>query len=322
MTGIKSRAIPTAPLSFDARLQQLWDEHVLQVLPDVREVEHHHAALLAYCREADPLFIVRALTATVRGNVYRTDSGSRFTPSDNAPAWWMHALAFNGIRDVDYTTAPTHLFEIGRRVPSNINAAGWHVAHIYGAKDRDTNWQSWDRAQLTRRFIRNIHPCNCFYIPKNSWRRLGADPKVIGVVAQRYAGRYRSVWPEFVSFAGGHSLDPGDPEMRYECSPKSKSSAPTPNVGHDGIASYQASRLTFKADVIEPLADDAVFEVITPVGRFRLTKTEFYREFPGVVASVSYHQHRSYNYSKLPSRALRFKVDEVGDHDRSGAAIS
>ena len=306
---MKSRAIPTAPVAFDATLQQLWDEHVLEVLPSVQEVEHHHRALLEYCRQDDPLFIVRALTATTRGRVYRTDSGARFKPSDNSPAWWMHALTFNGARDVDYAAAPTHMFEIGRRVPLNVNAAGWHVAHIYGAKDRDTNWQSWDSAALTRRFLRNIHPCNCFYIPKNSWQRLGEDPRVIGLVAERYSARYRSVWTEFVSLTGGHSLDSGDPEMHYECGPNLKSSAaPRRDVGHNSVASYEASRLTFKADVIEQLADDEVFEVITPVGRFRLTKREFYREFPGVVSSVSYQQHRRYNYSTLPSRALRFKV--------------
>jgi hypothetical protein len=40
-------------------------------------------------------------------------------------------------------------------------------------------------------------------------------------------------------------------------------------------ARYEFHRLGFRADVIEPLADDDVFEVVTPLGTFRMTKRQF-----------------------------------------------
>ena len=54
------------------------------------------------------------------------------------------------------------------------------------------------------------------------------------------------------------------------------------------MVEYSFSRLCFKADVIEPLNDDDIFAVHTPDGTFQMTKADFYRVFPNVVASKSY----------------------------------
>lgn len=72
-------------------------------------------------------------------------------------------------------------------------------------------------------------------------------------------------------------------------------------------ARYEASRLTFKRDAIEPLPDMDAFRVDTPDGSFVMTKAEFYAEFPGVVASLSY-QRGLYNYSVTPQRAFAYIV--------------
>lgn len=85
-------------------------------------------------------------------------------------------------------------------------------------------------------------------------------------------------------------------------------------------ARYEASRLTFKRDIIEPLAGTDAFRVDTPDGSFVMTKAEFYAEFPGVVASQSY-QRGLYNYSVTPQRAYayivpattRFSFDQIVD---------
>ena len=65
------------------------------------------------------------------------------------------------------------MFEVSRCLPTNINGAGWHVAHILNTKDRNIEWKNWSREELVRRFVRNIHPCNCYYIPKRNWHRHG-----------------------------------------------------------------------------------------------------------------------------------------------------
>lgn len=72
--------------------------------------------------------------------------------------------------------------------------------------------------------------------------------------------------------------------------------------------SYSAARLRFYADRIEPLAMDSVFEVVTPEGTWRMTKADFYRAFPNVVASDSYQRVRYYHYPKVPRQAEQFRV--------------
>jgi hypothetical protein len=72
--------------------------------------------------------------------------------------------------------------------------------------------------------------------------------------------------------------------------------------------SYTAPRLRFLANVIEPLAMNDAFEVVTPKGTWRMTKRDFYRVFPNVVASKSYVQSRYYHYPKPPEKAEQFRV--------------
>ena len=310
------RPIPEAPVSFDGSLDELYRRHMLSALPTVEEVAFHHQRILQFCNQADPLFIIRALTSTTRGDVLVTSSGARFKPSDNSPAWWMHFVAFNGIRDTQIEEAPTHMFEVSRLCHPNINSAGWHVAHIYNAKDRDTDWRRWSRDDLTWRFVRNVHPCNCFYVPRPNWHHYGGDPRVIGFVASRYRERYGDIWEEFRKLVRGEPLHDTDGTLRY-LYPLGDS---LPPAGHTAgataaaaaaagvAASYRHGRFCFRADVIENLRDEDVFEMVTPHGKFRMTKREFYRNFPGVVASRSYREQRIYHYPKLPAIAESYRV--------------
>lgn len=303
--------IPPAPASFDGTLPELFASHIINVLPPVQELKYLHALLLNQCHARDAIFVVRQITGTERGAVYANASGERLLTSDNAPAWWMHYMAFNGIRPRSLAEMPTHMFDVAQRITTNVSAAGWHVAHIYNVNDRNTDWRNWTRAELVRRFIRNVHPCNCFYIPKAGWRRYGGDPNVIAFFAGEYARRYGAVWTEFRELAGAARLPAmNGTAIRYAYSADVKRQQPLaePDAGGTAVgACYRFSRLCFKASVIEPLRDDDVFEVVTPQGTFRMTKHEFYRDFPGVVQSISYRERGIYHYSTTPKRALRYK---------------
>jgi len=79
------------------------------------------------------------------------------------------------------------------------------------------------------------------------------------------------------------------------------------SFAEEPCVSYQFSRLCFKASVIERLGDDEPFQVITPVGTFRFTKGEFYRDFPNVVASSSYRD---------TAMLMRRIVDAFGEYER------
>jgi len=73
-------------------------------------------------------------------------------------------------------------------------------------------------------------------------------------------------------------------------------------------ATYNFSRLCFRREVIEPLGQNDPFRVVTPVGTFQMTKSEFYREFKNVVGSKSYSQNGIYHYPTLPAKAEPFRI--------------
>lgn len=73
---------------------------------------------------------------------------------------------------------------------------------------------------------------------------------------------------------------------------------------------YSATHLEFRRDTIEPLQDDATFEIETPAGTFRFSKAEFHQHFPEIVSSVSYRDLGLYHYPMIPYKAFRFLVHE------------
>jgi uracil-DNA glycosylase len=80
---------------------------------------------------------------------------------------------------------------------------------------------------------------------------------------------------------------------------------------HEGLepaATYQYSRLCFKADIIEPLSPLSQFRVVTPIGTFQMSKADFYQDFPNVVASTSYRLYRIYHYPTVPRVAWKYRV--------------
>jgi hypothetical protein len=72
--------------------------------------------------------------------------------------------------------------------------------------------------------------------------------------------------------------------------------------------SYRATRLLFRADVIEGLASNQSFRIETPNGTYEMTRAEFLHTFANVAASNTYRNTGQYSYSTTPAKASRFLV--------------
>ena len=112
------------------------------------------------------------------------------------------------------------------------------------------------------------------------------------------------------------SLDPDDREtLERFCGraarhrEKQHTSANRSSAGGPKVT-YDSSRFCFKRDRIDGLGPAEQFRMITPVGVFQMSKADFYREFPNVVASASY-KAGVYNYPRLPSKAEQFRVRDT-----------
>jgi hypothetical protein len=327
-----ARALVPSPAAFEGTLEELSDRYVMPNLPLPEAVTAFHRILANYVRRTDALFLVRYTSRTARKEIYSAADGVRFRATDNAPAWWTFAalaqdyrIAPDAIGEV-VATMPAHLFQVAATCGPTAAEAGWHIAHIFDVKDGNTGYERWVRSDVVRRFIRNIHPCNYFLLPRPDWQRWGSDKRVVGYFGQLYSERYADVWPEFLELAEANDrtlLLGNDPiaysYARNESSQERARSAPTlPVSAYPAKAitrEYRASRLTFKRDVIEALEDDAVFRVVTPLGTFEMSKADVYRVYPGVPASRSYRETGSYNYSCLPRSAEQFRVVKTEEEE-------
>lgn len=303
--------------SFHGTLQELTERFVLPNLPSVEEVEGFHGGVFDYIAQRDALFLLRAVRGAERRKVQRTRDGTRFKATDNAPAWWIHAALLQGYTipsDAFATviaTLPTHFHDVPKTCGLTANAAGWHTAHIFNVNNGRTDFAQWSRVEVIGRFIRKVHPCNYFLLPKTNWQQWGGDARVLAYFGAMYAERYANVWPAFLALSGadvselhrvvgaiGYSYDEhtstGNPQP---LTPRGNHPAPVPN---HGAVEYRASRLAFKPDVIEALKDDEVFRIITPVGTFALTKADVYRVFPKMVLTRSYREAGVYHTPFLP----------------------
>lgn len=313
--------IPRSPAEFDGSVAAFFTEHAEHVLPSVGSVVLFHRRLSEYLQSEDPIFLVRMVRGLERARTVRVQSGARLRATDNAPAWWIHRALFCDdaweheafARFID--GVPCHMFALPRG--DHVSAAGWHVAHIFDAKNRDVGFANWSRAELSRRMVRNIHPCNYFYIPKAEWQRHGADRSVIGYFANQFALRYHTVWQEFLGLADAsmptYTASFGGLHFSYgrtrERTREVRSALEVLRPSTEGCSvRYEFGRLCFKASVIEPLQMDDRFCVVTPAGTYSFSKREFYEVFPGVVASASYRERGIYHFPSPPKRALRFLV--------------
>lgn len=119
---------------------------------------------------------------------------------------------------------------------------------------------------------------------------------------------------EYALFTLRDSLDPEDREtIERFCGRavhhRERQQSKAATAGRPSVT-YDSSRFCFKRDRIDPLDPAEQFRMITPVGVFQMTKADFYREFPNVVASASY-KSGVYNYPKLPSKAEQFRIRDI-----------
>ena len=306
-----------APLNFDGNLDAFFEDCIQPNLPHPDSVFHYHKLLKDYCLNPDPLFLIRKVSQTDPGNSYVTDHANRFRATDNSPAWWMHYVVFNDLLVCrsDFAEAieniPVRMFDVGKRLPTSINAAGSYVAHIFRVKDGVTNFRSWSRDELVKRFLGNIHPCNCFYVPQKVGRQYGEDPHVIAYIASQYEKRYHDVWREFVALVDGPSLSSPDDAGKLPILIGNHGEKPLQHptdTNNQPSVSYRASRFTFISKHIETLTSDQAFRMITNDGTFQMTKADFYRDFAAVTQTDSYRLQGRYNREKPPKAALVYQV--------------
>jgi hypothetical protein len=214
---------------------------------------------------------------------------------------------------------PAHMFDVPATMPT-ANRAGWHIAHVFDVKDGKTAFADWGRADAIGRFVRSVHPCNYFLLPKTNWQRWGGDRRVVAFFAELYAERYGDVWSEFLSLAG-RGYFPGDPSSEpipYVYSApgslgsRGRSIAPGEDWASTTYPKYESARLLFRASIIEPLQPSDSFCVITPDGAFKMTKADFHRVFANVVRSRSYLKNGYYHYPTIPQKAEPFRLPSDG----------
>lgn len=337
LAGIQPRRpLVSSPNAFSGTLEELWDRFIESNLPTADAVARFHHELAGYVQARDALLLVRQVRGMERREEYATADGTRLKATDNAPAWWVHYALLQDCQVAPGTfarvveTMPAHLFDVTRTMPASANSAGWHIAHLFGVKDGSTDFRAWRRPDAVARFIRNIHPCNYGLVPKPEWQRWGGNERVIAFFVERFAARYADVWDEFLRMARADrdtiARVAGPVHYSYDGAatgptmpaPEQERSSTSAALGGGAVsASYRATRLLFKRDVIEPLAEDDVFEVVTPHGVFAMTKADFGHVFPNVRQSLSYRERGVYHYATVPKSALPFLVASPADAEES-----
>ena len=210
------------PARYDGRFSEFYERYVEPNLPSPDRVHAFDLQLRQHLSDEDPVHVVRYVSGQTRGTVYRTGEGWQIFPTDNSPVWWTHALlhsetALPEDRGTLFGTMPHHFFKMAR--VQTLNQAGYHAAHILSAKNGDTNWQAWTRAELGRRMLVNIHPCNVFLIAKRGWHENGGRPDIIAWITGAYLRRYGATMERFLA-DGDTSASPrsgplDDPVYRY-----------------------------------------------------------------------------------------------------------
>jgi hypothetical protein len=207
------------PPQFSSTLAEFVEHHVKPNLLSKEGVEGFHNGLMQYIKSRDSIYILREMKDTVRfrrgidENIYSTNEGVQFKTSDNHPAWWIHHLIFHGYKFTPndrfkrlIDDIPTHFFSIpGPSITSRrsgtINAYGYHLAHIYNVKDGNIDYRTYSKQEMVKRFIRNIHPLNYFYIANEQWRKYGETKEMRSFFVTLFSHKYPDLWDEFIKKA-------------------------------------------------------------------------------------------------------------------------
>jgi hypothetical protein len=222
------REIPRAPTRFSGTLDDLYEQHAKHVLIDKVQVTAFHNALMDYLKTDDPIYLIRKVTGLERGKTVRNESGCLIRATDNAPAWHVHHELFTSSFTSNYSftecidSIPCHMFSI--KIPAHINIAGWHVAHIFDVNNGDVGFHKWNAKELRRRMVRNIHPCNYFYIPGNDWQAYGGREEVLAFFQRKLSKLYDDIWDDLLDAADAEPTTyyPSFAQFEYSISAASK----------------------------------------------------------------------------------------------------
>lgn len=300
--------LPTCPPRLPTELREsilafasAWAES--QLRPRVQpEVAHAWNALLHEWihTPALPLFVRK--DAARRGPAPMHPSGRSLVPCDNSPAVWAFTLALEGycptLGEVASLAAngkiPAELTKLGRF--RALYKAGWKLAHVDGVGlGTRTPLEEVPLDTLKEHLRLLLSPSNHFAVPK-VWAGLGEIPEVIEIIR---------TWDAQARQAAPQPAAPVQQAVLTMPAPRADSAL---RVAALRANSYRATRLLFRANVIEGLADDQSFRIETPDGTYEMTRAEFLHTFANVADSNTYRSTGEYSYSTTPAKARRFLV--------------
>lgn len=212
--------IPTAPSHFRGSLREYVERTLDPALPAPSiALQWHHAVMEHAHRNETPL-LVRATSGYKQTDETTTRCGRQLRMTDNAPPWWIHAVAFSGrpppTEGLASILDAVWCWMFHAKGP-HANAAGWYVAHLLRAKPAgDGPPDQWDDRTSRQRFIRNVSPLNQLLVPKGNGSTMGESPELIATVADWYHSRFGSDFGQFVSEAGIRPHELGVPEWDVE----------------------------------------------------------------------------------------------------------
>ena len=308
------------PVHFAGSFNTFFQDWVASNLPPPDSVEQFSTLIDAYLSEPNPIHIVRSVVGLERGQVYQTNEGCQLKPSDNAPAWWVHALLMSNISLPNdpgelFDEMPTHMF--GMSGIESLNSAGYHLAHLAPAKNRNTAWRQWSRLELERRFLVNVHPCNWFLVAKQDWQKHGGRADIIEWVCTAYQNRYGSLFTSFmerVSFelpGSGDAHSPRAPEYKYGDQAVQRPSGRSAASAPFGIQSVGTQRVSQNRPIVKQgwLGNNVLIEITTCGRRFLVPHDDLWgwvEKNTNVPNTKSWQRKRLYSWPKATTKMLEF----------------
>lgn len=220
LLSVEWKLLKKCPSEFSGDFKDFFERFVEPNLPSVERVRLFDRLISEYLNAASPAYMVRMVRGMNRENVFSNIHHDRILGADNSPGIWLHAVLC-GSQPISenavelFERVPRHMFRIPKI--ENLRGAGYHLAHIISAKNGDTRWETWNKKELERRFLLNVHPCNLFLVAKADWRKNGGRSDIIDWIKSAYLERYGDLYASFVERVGGesHKLSMGELPLSY-----------------------------------------------------------------------------------------------------------
>lgn len=198
------------------------------------------------------------------------------------------------------------MFDI--RLRTHLSSAGFHLAHIQNTNNRNTDWQHWGRAELTRRMTFNIHPWNWCLLAKADWGRQGGRPEILSWIQTAYIERYGESylnWLQRLDLPRPHETS--DPQYEFAEPEHEEGISPPSRAAH---AHTERNRSATRPVVRRAWEGQGVIlEIIAPYGRFIVPHDDLLNwvfVHKEVEATVSWQRDGVYSWPKAPADMLVF----------------